>query len=425
MRKRLKAAVVLVGVVTMLTACSSTPSGVATAPVASGGTTADPSPAGSNLVPESETSSAGTAASSADGGDPGTGFNYPSTPATLPPTVSTQGQGRIVEGVRLSEYVIVPTLVLPDYTESKNFSTYVLKDGESTGNVLPTGVPEIATEFNMISGFSTARGTKNDSVGRSRELINAVMIFESPEDALAAAKSMNDVVGAVKDGPDTIAIPGVEGDLVATAVSGLNSGQSQLFVARGSLVIYVLTSTKGDTVEAMAQVIATVLKAQFRVSDTFVPTPLDQLSRLPVDREGMLAHTLLSPEGLVNVNKVYGIKGFKHFFANPLEDEQAIRSAGVDLVANGLTTVYRAKDAAGALLVADADWKQYPGLMGESAEYQSKADVADVRCLQAADSIRCVFTNGRYLIEAGSSADNPEPDVDAIVSAQDAILTGF
>lgn len=321
---------------------------------------------------------------------------------------------------------MVPSFVLPDYTESAGLSTYIIKDGPSSGNVLPAGTPEIAAEFNMIAGFSTARSTLNDSVGRSRSLILAVLIFGSADDAKSAAQAMNGVIGAVTDGSETVRVPGAEGDIVASAVSGMNSGRAQVFVARGQLVHYVWTSTKGDAVEAMAQVIATVLKAQFPISDTFVPTPTDQLSRLPIDRDGMLAHTLLSPDKIVNANKVYGINGFKHFFANPLLDEPAVRASGVDLVAAGLTTVYRAKDAAGAKILADEYWSQYPALLGESTEYQGQSGVDGVRCLQqTAGPVRCIFTNDRYVVEGQSSSESPESEMDAVVSAQNAMLTGF
>lgn len=421
---------VMAGALTIVAGCSTTSRGVATVSTPGPGTnSSSESSAATTTAPTStdgSSSPVSTSDSAGTGNDPAATFDYPSTPATLPPTVGTENAGRIAEGARLAEYVVVPSFVLPDYTESAGLSTYIIKDGPSTGNVLPAGAPEIATEFNMITGFSTARSTLDDSVGRNRNLILAVLIFGSADDAKSAAEAMNGVIGAVKDGPETVAVPGIEGDIVAAAVSGMNSGRAQVFVARGQLVHYVWTSTKGDAVEAMAQVIATVLKAQFPISDTFVPTPSDRLSRLPTDRDGMLAHTLLSPDKIVNANKVYGINGFKHFFANPLLDEPAVRASGVDLVAAGLTTVYRAKDAAGAKILADEYWSQYPALLGESTDYQSQSGVEGVRCLQqSAGPVRCVFTNDRYVVEGQSSSENPVAEMDAVVSAQNAMLTGF
>ncbi|AZI58725.1 hypothetical protein EH165_11860 [Nakamurella antarctica] len=357
--------------------------------------------------------------------------SYPTTPAPLPPTAGSEAAGRIAEGARLAAYVLVPTFVFPEMTASAALSTTILKNPDALAILVPRATPQVAAKHGMIAGFSSARKTVADSSGRSDSVINAVLSFATPAAAVVAATDLNASIGIAKgaDSADVVLLNGFNAAVTARVAAEATSKSVDVFVARGSVVNYVWASSSGgsspDSIELLAQKVASMLTAQLPISEVFVPTQLVDLAGIPADREGLLAHTVLgsSEGGSVNKNQVFDFQGMKHFFVNPLDDEEALTAAGVDLVSRGVTTMYRAADPAGALVVQAAFWSEYGTYYPAAPEYEGPTDVPGVQCAGSAGTFFvCVFSRGRYAVEA--AAETVE-DVTAQVRAQYALLAGF
>lgn len=411
-----KLMMLIVAALAVVSACSTPVNGTATNPAASG-------PLASPNTESTQLPQAGE--STGEQADPG---GYPTTPNVLASTAGSEEAGRIAEGARLAEYVLVPTFVLTDYTVDTSGWTFVIKDPAALVDIVAEPLPGIAEQDGMISGFSSARQTVPDDKDFANSVINAVLTFPSAEQATAAAQDLNDAIGAKSGSSDVASIPGFDEQTVAKVQTYNDSVGAELFFAHNSIVHYVWNQTKDGSGNSMAKTLGKLLAAQIAASESFVPTQVENLSRLPADRDGMLAHTLLRPANTggnsdVTSNRVFGIRGMKHFFVNPLDDEATINAAGIDLVARGLTAVYRAKDDAGSALLQAEYWRQYGEYYPDAQEYTGPSQVPGIRCLTTKDALTaCVFTHGRYTVEASS---NTEDDIDAQVIAQYNLLNGF
>lgn len=406
----------IVAALTVVTGCSTTVTGTATNSAVSSLVVS----AGNEISQIPQTG--GSTGEQADSG------GYTTTPNVLASTAGSEEAGRIAEGARLAEYVLVPTFVLTDYTVDSSGWTVVIKDPAALVDIVADPIPGIAEKDGMISGFSSARQSVPDDSGFANSVINAVLTFPSTEQATAAAADLNDGIGAKPGSSNVVAIPGFDEQRVAKVQTYDDSVGAEVFLAHNSIVHYVRNQTKDGSGESMAQTLGKLLEAQIAASDSFVPTQVENLNRLPADRDGMLAHTLLRPADAgdntdVTTNRVFGIRGMKHFFVNPLDDEATINAAGIDLVARGLTALYRAKDDTGALLLQAEYWRQYGEYFPDAQEYIGPSQVPGIRCLTTkTDLTACVFTNGRYTVEASS---NTVEDIDAQVLAQYNLLNGF
>ncbi len=120
----------------------------------------------------------------------------------------------------------------------------------------------------------------------------------------------------------------------------------------------------------------------------------------------------------------YHASGMLHFVVNPNDDKPIFDKAGVDLVTRDGSTVYRAKDAAGAKYIVDGFVKESAGYVPSFKEMTAPSGADYVRCLQDALAAQyyCVAQYGRYAVELNAKS---ESDMAEAVSAQGKLLAGF
>ena len=414
-------------------------SGPATAPASAASPTVESSTAGS---PEPEDSSVAPQPPSSDtGGDQppgsvpsssgapssappdsgGTGSGYPTTPLPYPKTPQSAATANLLEGRRIASYLVVPTFVAPSYTQGSVFTIPFV--GPSALSVLfgsPT-ISAVAQRAGMITGFASAR-----SDGAQNSLVVEALEFPS---SAAATRAVPALSLAVKDTTTDKGKAVVPGYPAASGWYGsaANTGPYfQSFLAQGQMVLYVYVSGKKlATAAEQGALAAKALKAETASVAHFVPTPPDRLMSLPVDPEGMLAHTL--PNTGANATVADGLMtaaGQLHYDTDPIGTKALFAKAGVDSVADGRVSLYRAANATGAALVRDDFIASVEKTTPGTQPFALTVAIPGIRCVQQQANLNyyCVGVRGRYAFEISSGSD---ADLEAAANAEYRLLQGF
>lgn len=223
-------------------------------------------------------------------------------------------------------------------------------------------IPDIAGRHGLMAGFASLRfAPTEDPKAKAKfwNLLTAVMRFPTPEAAAASAADM-----AAADPPPTdasgprqdVTISGQPAALVASYP--LSDGREFLraFTPEGPFVLYQGatmipgTFTQGTMFLDPKSVVSLALSDQQTKLRTFAPTPADKLPDLPMDPSGFLMSRMLdNPSGPVPGNiGAWTPPGWLHFEDDPLVAATWLRDAGVDWIAQRLSTVYRTKNAEAA-----------------------------------------------------------------------------
>lgn len=342
---------------------------------------------------------------------------YPTTPLKYNKTPSTQESANLLEGRRIASNLVVPTFVDPAYIRG-DLSTLPLRGPSALAVLFTAPVPSVAQRAGMITGFSSARSSTTGA------LLVAALEFGTAAQASAAVPALaaasvdkeNDRGKAVVAG-----YPAAAGQFGTTSDSG---AYFQSFLAQGRMVLYVYVSDKKQTAAQEATVAAKTFKMQTAAFATFKPTAPAALMQLPVDPEGMLAHTIPhTGDDLTVIDGYMTAAGQLHYDTDPIGTKTLFASAGVDAVGGGRATVYRAKDAAGAAAVRDS-FVATSQKANSMQPYQLSSQVPGAKCLQDALNSKyyCVGVRDRYAFELAADS---EADIDAVVSAQYQLLAGF
>ena len=380
----------------------------------------------------SQTGNTGTAATGTeDTATSGTGAaptstgstEFPTTPHAYPEYPQSAASAAVLEGRRMSAYVLLPSDWNPAYIDGSGiFPAAPMKNGQALSQLFfDSPVPAVATRYKMIAGFYTSRNKSNtDGDG----LVVAVMEFGDAKNAATAAKQLG---AAAKTAQDTkaAAIPGYTG---AVGWSGTypeqNVRYTQTFLASATLVIYVWTESSTGSTRDLPEDIAGVYAKQLALLKGFTPTPKSQLMKQKLDPNGLLARTLPPAEDNATViNGNYTARGFLHFTLNPPADQKLYPLAGVDVVTENGSTLYRARDSDGAAMVVD-DFVKQIGASDPKMTQMTPPDGADyAKCLQntLAATYYCVAAYGRYAVEISQGT---ETAMAAAVSAQGKLLDG-
>ena len=386
--------------------------------------------------------------------------NYPTTTRAAYGTAGTQADGLILESNRMAGFVVGPWEVDsvlryrdPFRTAPMSSVDYLhmylgfLKEG-SGGQDLD----EIAAKHGYITGFSTARNPQTYPLsvyidGRWLGLTNEVMRFADATSASAAATEMAAAPNPAPFlyGPGTPVTIDDHPEAIASVFTDANESSAVVasFTAHGPYVLYQQARAGReplrDPVGKARDLVATTLHDEERAIDRFVPTDPAKLAQLPEDPSGWLAARTIfpldskdSPAG----EGVWQATSWLHFEDDPVDASTLFTKAGVETVAQGLTTVYQARDAAGAAMVADrfaADTRSMnavqpingvPGLPSAQC-FERLAGTAPAGAPlpleQAAWHFRCIARADRYAFTAFSAQ---EKDVKQQISAQYRILAG-
>ncbi|WP_157118299.1 hypothetical protein [Mycobacterium sherrisii] len=338
--------------------------------------------------------------------------NFPTVAQPPLGRAGTVHAGVLLEARRLASNVVPPFQVDPSLSDRTTTLANPLQSADAIGLALPEPIPDGAENHNFVTGFATARRAM------TKELINVVLRFATPEDAMAAATDMGAKSASIQtkySGPQSthpIPIPRHPG---TTAYTYDAASQVNVFAytAHGPYVL-CQHADGAEAADVLVNVVATTLDLQGPLIDQFSPTPVEQLPELQIDPSGLWARTM-SEETTTVDEGVYDSRAILHFQENPPRSKQLFDSVSLQYGSIGIDNVYQMPDAAAAVramggLVADAEAHGTPaaGVRGlPTAKCFKLKDAAsqDFYCLAQAD---------RYVIEASDS----DPDVREKVAAQ-------
>ncbi len=350
----------------------------------------------SSLPTAPSSSSALSAATSAESGSAGstsavTGQQVPATPQTAE-------QATLLESRRLAAYVVAPMVIEPTFAQV-SLPTLPYKSASALSVLLGDPVPGIASDNKMVAAFSSARSGP-DGAG----MVLADFEFPSPAGATKTAKSMSDGVGYTTS-PSKLS--GFAAAIVTTTKGSTGLPIAQVFLPVGPVVVYGwLEGPKGASAADQTKALTTAMTMESKLLGSFKPVS-GGLNSQPMDHDGLLAHTLPNTgENATVADGIYPAAGALNFDSNPTQTQKLFTQAGVDYVALGRTTVYRAKDAAGAVVVRD-------GFLAENKQSDPSTQAFDpgplgsaASCAQGSSlsSYYCLVTHGRYLVEVSETS---------------------
>lgn len=368
--------------------------------------------------------------------DPG---KYPTSPAPPLGDAGSDHAGRLVEGRRMAAYVVGPwqadpTLISP---VSSNSAT-VIENFEQLAQVVWTPIVGGAFRVPFVVGFMSERQAAGANPQTS--LRNAVLRFADPTAATAAAQGMHDramhmprepsVTPIVTEPEQAIPIPG-HPDAAATLLTFQEGSQTvrelTTLTAHGPYVLVQVARCAGGA-DCETPLAARTLDLQIPLIDGFAPTAANQFPALPMDPTGLVARTLPLPpdQATSTTGAAYPPAGALHLENDPVQVGPALSAAGVDYVATNLTTVYQARDAAGAQSLAQT----YGDIAAKTPGAQAGPPVPGLpqsRCTRVAGAnglvprYWCLAAADRYTIKAvARELDNAHQQA----AAQYRMLTG-
>ncbi|WP_040811072.1 DUF7373 family lipoprotein [Nocardia concava] len=271
--------------------------------------------------------------------DPG---NYPVVPRTITGRRPDITVGDLVrESIRMAEHV--PLVYEID-------DRLVIGGGGHgvTADYPPMGIDN----FNdgapgLIAGWETS-GRHRQDVSLGLELEITVLRFTQPAQAAAAANFL-----VSRDDPEypnkgPLTVPGYPAaKSVLTNLESVNT-----LYAQDDYLYWIWAEDQLTVPEGPAALLEATRKTLDRTIESmkgFQPTPISGLAGLAADPEDLLSRTLPPARGdSRGTEGVYSPHAALTLDDRPATSKRAFDDAGVDLVAHGLSGIYRTKDAAGA-----------------------------------------------------------------------------
>jgi hypothetical protein len=347
---------------------------------------------------------------------PDTG-TYPTTLGPPPGRAGSSFYGRILEGLRMADYVVVPSLVDPRLTRPIPQNTSTLHSNDELPDPL-----DADDKQNFVVGFSTARSSASDQV-----LLNIVLRFTTPAAAADVAGDMAAVHARSADTEHrgTVSIPGHR-ETLAFASETAQGAELHSVTPRGPYVLLQYVRSKKG-LDAATRLVSKTLDLQEPLIDRFVPDDPSRFADLPTDDTGLLRRTLPLPSQDTDLPArgwAYGPRAALHFQEDAAKAATLFAMTGVTAVAAGRSTVYQAADVAAAEMLADR-------LSADRRDdgYRPAAAVSGVPSARCFDGGRnddesprnfyCAGSAGRYAYEIFSSN---LADAQRQVAAQDRLL---
>ncbi|TWS24345.1 hypothetical protein FK268_12175 [Tsukamurella sputi] len=333
--------------------------------------------------------------------------SFATTARTIAPP--TQADGEALEGYRMSE--IVPYLYEIDQT--MHFQGHVETGSRDTvqrgmKNLFGQSVSDVVgakPEAWVTVGIGDKpQGTKYDSKTKNRGETVAVLRLANPGDAAATVgpalrAAAKDAAGRTDPAKVETRIPGYDAAVAYTQTFDSAGTATVAFLAYKQYVIGAFGDFSVDQIR-------TFFDRQTKALDGFQPTPLDKVSTLQRDAEGIAKLTLAPSKS----DGGYSLPG-RAAVLRQTDVSRSVKTfadAGVDVVGTGGSTVYRAKDAAGATHVVNE-------FAAENKEAFPKADEEKVKgapgavCLTypvydgaTTKNTWCAVAVGRYVAEFAS-----------------------
>jgi hypothetical protein len=272
--------------------------------------------------------------------------SYPTTPGPPSGRAGSDSYGRVLEGLRMANYVVVPSQVDPGLTRAIPQNTNTLRNADELPDPLDAEDKQV-----FVVGFSTARSSAADEV-----LLNIVLRFAT---VAAAADVANDTAAlhartAGNEHRATVSIPR-HGATLAFASETADGAELHGITPHGPYVLLQYVRSKKGVDGAMALVSKT-LDLQEPLIDRYVPDDPSRFVDLPTDDSGLVRRTLpLNPEDadLPARAWVYQSRAALHFQEDSAKAATLFAATGVVAVSAGKSTVYEAADRIGAQKLAD------------------------------------------------------------------------
>ncbi|MCZ4521188.1 hypothetical protein O4220_21965 [Rhodococcus ruber] len=347
-------------------------------------------------------------------------------------SVTDEKQGRLVEGQRMAEFVVIPSEIDPKLVQSYSQTTGPFASAEATRKTVFTdGQADVLAAQNLVMGFGAGAGYRPDEPGVDPATRNGlairVMRFPDAGSAERAARGLIEqtyLPTEYSEGAQPSAIDVLPNTLVSSKsdVDGLTSSDS--FTARGDYVIDVEAHAPVGQEDWVARSIATTVDRQGTLIDTFPATPLDGFASLPIDVDKILVLTLEEDdENRDNSRRaVYGPRGAAHFSTDSTRMLEEFEQSNSDLQASNGTTVYRSADAAGAGTMYEMLVKEYEE-MGFAVSAGAPG-VPDSTCLTQDTTVgvrtACLLHQDRYTAEFSVLED--ETKAHQMAAAQYSVL---
>lgn len=345
------------------------------------------------------------------GGDSGqvdaSSLDTGTVPTTPRPEFSTVGDaflGRSIEGQRMAEFVVLPPELDPQLTEGAPMSTYVIKDGNSLGPILPGPTEEVAADNGMLVGFSTSRSTEGRGPDE-KSVVHAVLRFPDAAAAKKAATEMHQSVltfdagtglpqpGTINNFPDTL----------ATKSEANGTFSTNGFTPHNEYVIYTWAKAPAAEKDWTAKVLAKAATDQGAMIEKFPATAPDQYKNLKVDVDNVLRYAIPT-EGKQSTSSgaVYGPRGAAHFSTDALTTLDSFEQTGTTRAAMDASTVYLSDTEEGSQKLKDA-FLQEQQSAGGMTKAAAPANVPGAECLSK-ETPRgvenyCLVQRGNYLGE--------------------------
>ncbi|MGM7644125.1 DUF7373 family lipoprotein [Nocardia sp. JW2] len=355
--------------------------------------------------------------------------NYPTTPLDVEST-RTAMSGALRESIRIAAASPTPY----DYD---NRFVFAARPGHAVTAEAPPWYP--GTDFEngkdtsaaipgVVAGWETA-GQRREEFSAGREIDTMVVRYETADQARFAA----DEIGKRTKGVPGPVIP--DHPEVQTRVD-INKGSYttqylRAWLLRGDLLIHASLSDPISIpfdAAADADIVKRFFDKQLELLASYKPTPVADFGKLPLDVDGLLAHTLPA-KTKESEGAAFPVQAVLHL-AGSRRDKliAAITDAGIDYASFAGGSVFRARDADAAIryMVAEAT----DSTTEDHMKVDGPAEMPGAECYNAKPEVKyasdappmCITTIGRYVIKSQSM--NLQ-DAQQQLAAQYKLLHGF
>ncbi|WP_280493156.1 DUF7373 family lipoprotein [Nocardia asiatica] len=211
-----------------------------------------------------------------------------------PPRTSTDKYGRVLESMRMAEAVLDPVEVDPALTKGVVHRTAPLPTPRKAAGILAERVRDVLESHNMLAGFAVSGsdvdfGAKAPEIGAGRLLTVILLRFPDAMAAQLAARQMNATDAAIS--PDNVPVR------IAEYPSAFVHWRPAVptmaaTIAHESFVVSVLAGHTAPDQAVLTGLVRRAFDLQLPRLRDFQPTAPNRFSRLPLDREGMLARLM-------------------------------------------------------------------------------------------------------------------------------------
>lgn len=313
---------------------------------------------------------------------------YQTTAPVVPPLNSQAAW--VAEGNRMGDALILLNEVDKRLTMGgAGLRSYPVIEAMQLTSRLPDDAVYTFDDKNMRAGMTTTRGDKLDDPSVAVRV--GLYRFDTPD----VAKAVVADIAKKRAGLPKVAVPTAR-DAVAAV---FKPGTIDTYLAVGSTVLNV-SGTAPSNDEA-ASLVAKTYELELPKAQAFKPTPVSSVQQLPSNPDGIVGLNLPKNDTSYNAELSRGyfsLQGLLHRIAD-LGGADNYRKAGVDLVSQGGTVLYRTRDEVAARQLRTALYSA-----SQMTPQAAPPGMPEITCvLRTTDKFyKCAVVVGRYFAEASS-----------------------